>query len=191
MNVIDEGEETAQCSASVELWLQHERKIKELEYMVEELRIKETERINELIQTNKYKSREIRDENELLQSPSLCKAMLDSIAVLWYELWEMEIKDNSKRNNLTNFNGETSMAITQTNRSLNQTQNNQSLDTISSIEICQRLVIKYLNKSLCRILMNNEGISLNLDNNFVPNNEGDRAVWYIELLESQIGISSL
>ena len=187
MNVIDENEINFQRNPVNDQCSYHERRIKELEYWVEELRIKEAERINELIQINRIKSKEIREDEDLNQSQTLYKAMIDWIAVLWYELCEIEIKDGSKRNNLNTFNGETSMTIIQTNRSLNQTQNHNGFELSSSVEMWQRLVIKYLNKTLWRILMNNEGLLINQDNNYVPNNEGDKAVWYLELLESQIG----
>lgn len=60
-------------------------------------------------------------------------------------------------------------------------------DSSLSVEMSQRLVIKYLNNTLSRLLTNNQNLSVGCNNEYVPNDEGDRVVWYLELLESQLG----
>ena len=81
------------------------------------------------------------------------------------------------------------MTALQSSRSIAQSCSTILTDNNSSVEISQRLVIKYLSQTLSRLLESNESLRLSNQNEFVPNDEGDRAVWYLELLESQLDIT--
>lgn len=80
------------------------------------------------------------------------------------------------------------MTVSQSHRSFypNLNQNEQRAGN-PSVEMCQRIVIRNLSKTLSRVLSHNEDLQLRHLDSYTPNNEGDRAVWYLELLESQLG----
>jgi len=76
----------------------------------------------------------------------------------------------------------------QSNKSFTQAYNMPPSEVNNPVELCQRMVIKYLSNTLTRLMSNNQNLELGNLGQFVPNDDGDRAVWYLELLESQLGM---
>lgn len=182
MNIIDDK---ITESAYQELQAQYNRRIKELENQVEEFHHKEQQRLDDMISHNGHKIKEFRD-HEVFDDESFAKAALDAIWILSHELCELEIREYSKKSNLSASNADQSLMVLQSHRSFHPAPSHYEYSN-GSVEICQRAAIKYLSKTLTRLLTNNQNIRIENTDSFIPNNEGDRAVWYLELLESQLG----
>ena len=163
-----------------------ERRIKDLETQVRHFREKEQQEFTQYIEYNKSKANEIRINSKIDGYDNNLHALLDCLSILSYELWETELKEHGKRSN-SGFNSENATTVLHSSRSLTQNHTLIMADTASPVEIGQRLVIKYLNKTLSRLLENNKDLCSEAQSEYVPNDDGDRAVWYLELLESQLG----
>ena len=159
------------------------RRLEEVEKQLEYYKQKEAEGYEDILGVNKAKIREITANSEVDGYESNFHAMVDCVAVLAYQLGEVEIKDFARKG----FSGDHTMTGVQSIRSVQQNMPPMTLDISSPVEIGQRLVIKYLNKTLTRLLQSNSDLHVDSQNEYVPNDEGDRAVWYLELLESQLG----
>lgn len=158
------------------------RRIDELESQVSELRLKEQERIAQMISDNRHKANDINANAHVDGYQGIHHAMLDAIAVLAYELCESELKEYTSR-----YEGQAN-ATQFTNRTFTKGNFGVAPESMS-VEMSQRMVIKYLNNTLTRLLSNNESLAIGNSNEYIPNEEGDRAVWYLELLESQLDIT--
>jgi hypothetical protein len=179
------GKEEEQDPVLRDLHMQYQRRLKELEDEIEDLRSQEDSHLDSLLFINQNKMEHF--ENQLdIQEDSIVKACLDCIAILSYQLTESEImhRDSSK---VMVGNSNNTMMSSQLNQSFAQFQTPGIRNQNETVEFCQRLVIRYLSKTMNRIVSNNSNINLDEASIFDIENQGDRTVWYIELLESQLG----
>ena len=162
VNIID-NIDNDDCEKS--LYDCYERRVRDLEMQVEEYRSKEQERINGLLNINSLKGREIQ-EQIYEHDENFAKAAIDTISILAYELCELEIKECSKRyNTLQTSQIDHSLLASQSHRSFNQNNleaYNNSQNNFS-VEKCQRVVLRYLSKTLSRLLVNNQDLLKNID----------------------------
>jgi hypothetical protein len=169
----------------------YERRLKELEAQLKAFRQKEQTRLDELINCNKRRVENLKAEARFEGYSDDIPALLDWIGWLCYEISNAEVRELMRRGNNFTLNQDHSMTWLHSNRSICQTSRLPPNETNNPVEICQRVVIKNLSNTLTRLLSNNQDVHVGMDTDFVPNEEGDRAVWYLELMESQLGKNAL
>ena len=124
VNIIDEQEYDQDNNYGSDLQDLYERRIRDLEIQVDEYRSKEQDRINGLLSINSSKARDLQEQMFDHDDENFARASLDTIAILAYELCELEIKEHSKRyNSLVTSQVEHSLLASQTHRSFGQNNN--------------------------------------------------------------------
>ena len=120
INVIDEENNQDHSISYTDLKDVYERRVKELEKQLSELRNREQEKFTEILCSNRAKSTDIRTNAKIDGYTENYQAMIDCIAVLAYELCEMEIREGSRKGGQHLLGNETSMTGLQSNRTFTQ-----------------------------------------------------------------------